>query len=439
MSQRKFDVMVISAFGRGHWPAVELAGAGFKVAMINVSESIGRWTPEDWEGPFGLFHESTWSSSKLARLTEEDYMDSIPQGLTVWLPEGPYETQGPMSYQWFGPGHEDEWQKNWLSSWYGWDASERSRQVREVKKKPFDQAWWLYLSHQLASTVFLPNAEALNHGRPLSIFSPFFIRRVSRRGFQQSLDWCVKHGVQVFPSTKIADVQLEGKQLVGVEISGTVSGALSADKYLWCMTSLETDKISDKASAKLFPDGPLKPEWSWVRSRWSWHLNDYESALPQHFVFLADLGLPWAHEYLIIAQKTVQENVWDFWVRIPDHQRFQRGYSHVLLDRMEQQIKARAPHIELKLIERNQEDLYDYQELGPSRYPVFDAMKLREFHGAKLSNVEFSSPEQWPGLNWSSRMEADQNIVNEWIEWRRIQNEKLQKKGGPVDKTLHPS
>lgn len=438
MSQRRFDVIVVSAYGRGHWPAVELAGSGFSVAMIDVSESIGRWTPEDWEGPFGLFHEASWSSSKLARITEEDYMDAIPQGLTAWLPEGPYETQGPMAYQWFGSGHTDEWQKSWLLNWSSWDANDRARQVREILKKPFKESWWLYLSHQLASTVFLPNAQALEHGRPLSIFSPFFIRRVSRRGFQQSLEWCKKHGVHVFPSTAIADVVLEGKQLAGVEVSGALSGALQADKYLWCLTSQETEKVTPQGCAKLFPDGILKPEWSWVRSRWSWDLGDYESALPQHFVFLADLGLPWAHEYMMIAQKTVQEHVWDFWVRTPDHQRFQRGYSHVLLDRIEQQIKARAPHAELKLVERNQEDLYDYQELGPSRYPVYDAMKWREFRGVKLGNIRFSSPEQWMGLDWASRMELDQEIVNEWIEWRRIQEEKAQKKGGRVDNTLHP-
>ena len=80
----KYDVTIVSAFGRGHWLAAELADNHFSVLLLDISESLGRWAPEDWEGPFGLLQNKSLTSSQNERLVEEDYHDNIPEGVVLW-------------------------------------------------------------------------------------------------------------------------------------------------------------------------------------------------------------------------------------------------------------------------------------------------------------------------------------------------------------------
>src|SRR4051794_13320435 len=91
------DVAIVSAFGRGNWLAAELADLGLKVSLVDVSEALGRWTPEDWEGPFGLLKAEFLKTSQLERLNEEDYFDSVDEGFVVWLKDGPLDLKGPLT------------------------------------------------------------------------------------------------------------------------------------------------------------------------------------------------------------------------------------------------------------------------------------------------------------------------------------------------------
>ena len=95
-----YDVAVVSAFGRGHWLAAELADAGRSVALIDVSAKMGRWAPEDWEGPFGFFRTEKLKASQVERLIEDDYHDTVDEGFVVWLKDGPIDIKGPLSSFW---------------------------------------------------------------------------------------------------------------------------------------------------------------------------------------------------------------------------------------------------------------------------------------------------------------------------------------------------
>ena len=49
------SVVLVSAFGRGHWLAANLVAEGIPVDLIDVTERMGVWPVEDTEGPFGFF------------------------------------------------------------------------------------------------------------------------------------------------------------------------------------------------------------------------------------------------------------------------------------------------------------------------------------------------------------------------------------------------
>ena len=83
------DVIIVSIFGRGDWLASEMSRAGFQVQLVDVSPSMGRWAPEDWEGPFGFFHSADLNETQVAQLFEGESVVKIPSGFCLWTDEGP--------------------------------------------------------------------------------------------------------------------------------------------------------------------------------------------------------------------------------------------------------------------------------------------------------------------------------------------------------------
>src|ERR1043166_3049127 len=78
-------VAIISIFGRGHWLATELAKAQVPVLLVDISDKMGNWEPEDAEGPFGYFEIE---KSFRERLLADELSHQPASGLTLWLEEG---------------------------------------------------------------------------------------------------------------------------------------------------------------------------------------------------------------------------------------------------------------------------------------------------------------------------------------------------------------
>ena len=62
------DVVIVSAYGRGHWLAEELVKQKWTVSLFDVTGALGDWEPEDWEGPWGFFDTSDLLPTQRARL-----------------------------------------------------------------------------------------------------------------------------------------------------------------------------------------------------------------------------------------------------------------------------------------------------------------------------------------------------------------------------------
>ncbi|MEO0335908.1 MAG: hypothetical protein AAF202_05930, partial [Pseudomonadota bacterium] len=243
---------IITAFGRGHWLAAELMSlADFEVNLVDLSENLGRWSAEDWEGPFGFFQPETITQSQLGRLSAEDYHDVNPQGFSIWLNEGPFDFKGQLTPYWLERMPALAELKDFLS-----DYSESSAKslYSAVNKERFSNTWLVHLCHQLSSTVFSSNAESAKPGRGfLPMFSTWSTRRVSRKGYQRLLDWCGDRGVRVYPKARIEDVRMSGNDLTSIEVSSeTYSGVLEADKVVWCLSQGELRQLELKLYDKIY-------------------------------------------------------------------------------------------------------------------------------------------------------------------------------------------
>ena len=92
-----YDLVVISAFGRGHWLALEFASRGWRVLLQDVTASLGDFDHRDVEGPFGLLEAADLHPSQRARLVDEGEFVQVPGGFTLWLPEGPLEFRSELT------------------------------------------------------------------------------------------------------------------------------------------------------------------------------------------------------------------------------------------------------------------------------------------------------------------------------------------------------
>lgn len=398
------DVAIFSCFGRGNWLAAELRDSGYAVTLVDVSSQLGRWTPEDWEGPFGFFQSEELLASQLARLTEEDYGDDVESGFCIWLKDGPLDLKGYHSSYLLKKHNVHQATEEYIRSYHLQSKDQQYKAKIAVNQLNYEDSWLALFSQQISATKFHDNVESLTEGSPLPLFSGYSVRRVSRRGAERSLQLLQESGVKVFAEAGLKDVQVHNKQAVGVEIESDWTGVLHAKSFVWMLTGEETAKCSERVAKILFPNGISKPEWVWVKYRFRFAENPALDSLPNKFVMLDDVNLPWTHNNVCFVQKSVVPSDVDVWMRVPEAQRFHRQYLSDLSERVIEMFKERIPKAELNLQEMPQDYLYDYNEIGPARFPVYSSVEKLKQPLTKVTNLSFSSPEQWDRLDWTGQL-----------------------------------
>ena len=421
----KNDVVIVSAFGRGNWLASRLAVEGMKVVLVDVSEHMGFWTPEDWEGPFGFFRSERLQQSQLERLIEDDPEESVDTGFTVWLKSGPIEMKGPLADFSLDTLGASKTAQGYLLRYDSLSADQRKLLQKDLVKIDFAKAWIAHLAHQFSTNALSIEKSSFSlTGEPLPIFAPFYFRRVSRHGLRRGLDLLENKGVKVFSPAKVVDIAIAKGTVEGIEIESDFSGVLFANNFLWMLSSEESERLGENVRAKFFPQGWLEPDWFWMRFG-----LDIENAvpppfLPNHFLVIEDLNLTWTHENLLCCQKSVKEGLLDVWARIPTRQRFHRTYMEDIVDRACKLLSARLS-LPVKCVRMPQDYLYDQSQIGPARFPVFSPNKLARFAPHEYENCYYDSPETWGGLDWHSQFRSQAMIAQKLINVHRPRHSDL--------------
>jgi hypothetical protein len=311
-------------------------------------------------------------------------------------------------------------------------ADKRRELLSYLKREGFDSHWLALLAHQLGSAIYSENAASLNHGRPLSLFSPWSLRRATRRGYEDSLKSYQRSGVRVLPHAQVLDVDLVENVVQGLEVRSDWSGIVRGKNLVWLLSSEESLRIHDKVSQRMFPRGAVTAEWCWLRYRVELSATAATEVLPKAFVHIGDRHLPWAHSNLIIVQKTERENAFDTWVRLPVHQRFQRQYLEGIGADIIQQLSLRLPATSVRMLDMPQEYRYDYTEVGPPRFPVFESAARRSAATFQASNVYFDGPEYWGNLDWLGQLHSQKRIEKVISQQILAQKEAIQESGSDL-------
>ncbi|MCB0351616.1 MAG: hypothetical protein KDD38_10560 [Bdellovibrionales bacterium] len=429
MIEEKQKVVIVSAFGRGNWLAAEIQSTlGCEVHLVDVTDSLGRWTPEDWEGPFGLFQTGKLSLTQNARLDEEDYADAVEEGFCVWTKSGPLDLRGSHSNYLLEKRNIGAEVQEYLSD----DGQISEKTKTELKKNimnlPFAQSWLACLAHSIAGSSYVSSIKAMSKNQPLSIFSPFSVRRASRRGVEKSWDWVRSRRVKVYSKAKVKDIFIEGSSIRSVEIESDWSGVLPADQVIWALNGLETRRLGRKFEELLFSNAVSEPDWVWLRYRIDLACPSHlQESLPMKFVLIEDLALPWTHANMQLVQKTSMRDSYDLWVRIPSGHRFQKKYIEDTAKEILEILKARLPGSEPAVVDYPQDYLYDEATLGPSRFVVYNDDRLNQIKRKNYSNIHHDSTDLCDSMDWVGQF-SHQNRVFEFIKsWKTEVDRKIEK------------
>lgn len=430
----KPNVVVVSAFGRGNWLAGEIQSSlNCDVQLVDVSESLGRWAPEDWEGPFGLLQSERTTQTQNARLDEEDYADPVEEGFCVWTKSGPFDLRGTHSpYLLEKRGVSSEVQE-YLSCFDTLTEKRKIELKRNIEKLPFQSSWLACLAHSIAGVNYTSNSAAISKNKPLPVFSPYSVRRASRRGVEKSWDWLRAQGVKTYTKAKIQDISILGQQIQGVEIQSDWSGVLRADQLIWSLSGLETKRLGAKFEQMLFSDVVVEPDWVWVRYRFDLGKTELSESLPMKFVVIEDLALPWTHANLQLIQKTSARDNYDIWARIPAMHRFQKQYlenvGQEIIDILKKRLPASEPHI----LDYPQDYLYDEVVLGPARFYLYNENRLDKIKRKFYKNIHHDSSDLVENLDWTDQFSHQRDVfgfLKSWkLEWdKKIEKQKLKER-----------
>lgn len=405
-------VVVLSAFGRGHWLAAALAQEGIKTTLIDVTSKLGVWPSEDIEGPFGFFRTERISESKMERIYADDSFAEATNGFTVWLKEGPIEFKGPLT--------RFKLEKSALTNdviEFILDGSV-TKIPKSVQQLSFSESWLVDLAHQWASSTYMPSAKGYLRGKSLPLGSSFFVRGATRSGLEKSLKWVETKGVEVIRPEEVFDISFgQGKTINGIELRGDRQGLLHTEQMIWMLSSEETYFLNEKIGKYLFPEGSLESEWCWVRYRVGLQECFERNSLPLHTVVIDDVFSPWTHENFVVLQRTAVEDQFDVWMRIPTVQRFNKEYLTMRSTRMNAHLTERMPLSEPQVLSYPQEYYYTYAQLGAPRFVLFSEKQQGQRAPKKFKNLHLDGPEVWPQYSWESYFECHQEVRGQILTW----------------------
>lgn len=369
-------VFVVGCYGRGLWLAQNIAKKNISVAYYDVSDQMGHWSPDDWEGPFGFFRHEAATEDLVSYWSSWEPPEDIPLGCSVLFNDLPFNAKSQIAQH-------------------------------ALEQFPEKKVSLNCMAQSLASI------EISENSKPKSSFvsefhwgAPFSYRRRTRLGLQRGFEQASESGVEVLNQAKLIDVSLASKARLGsFEIHRERSEAISLkpeDQLVWCLSAEETQFLIPESYKKIFKDEISQPLWFWARFRLRLEFNSsWVSSLPPYFFMTDDLDSLWVRENLIVFRQASSADQWDCWVRLPVAQRFNSHYLKVQSERLESRIKERLKNVQAQVIEWPQESRYTWHEVGPPTHPVW-SQAPRSFEN-QFVNVHFCGIESCGAHDFEAR------------------------------------
>ena len=397
------DILIVDLYGRGHWLASECQKKGYDVAVLDFTSLMGTWSIEDMEGPFGVFGSKKHAPSQINRLANEGPLTLSDRGYVIWLKTGPLEMKGPLGNLQLQKAQIPHVVTEYLRNNH--PSSKLSDFLSQIKHLSFKQSWLAHFAHQVSSSVLMENTKGTSFGSSLPLMSSFYYRKLYKRKDKQNLPNLI------YPSLSKTHTVLYAEKSLLEYIQYQKDKQVKANCIVWMLSSEETHFCFGDSADVLFPKGIMIPSWYWTRYRMSFEKSDILENLPDHFVMLEDIYLPWTHDNMVIVQKTANETMIDTWIRLPYTQRFEKDYVENYGQRIKKSLQERIPECNLHIQDGPKELTENPHQIGPSIFTIYDLKERQRLKRTSLKNVVFEGPEVWTSLGWDGQFYSNKNTL----------------------------
>lgn len=419
-------ITLVSAYGRAHWLAKELATHGYKVSLIDVTEKLGIRSPELWENPFGVFHSQRINNSQKAWLSDSTMVD-LKKGFTLLLPTGPVEFLGPLKNHFFKKMNFETMAQNILKA--STSSEDRKTLVSQILETSFADWWGYYFAYNCASTKYQHNFKSfLNGGVPLPILDNWSLRLTTRRSFDVDLENLGDRGVRIIKNESVLGIEKEGRKIKSLKLTGDI---IAADNYFFFLSQEEIQYLNKDIAVALFQNNLIRPQWYWSKYRILVKPTWVSDSFPKAFV-MVDPFLPWSHHEMIVVHRGSMMDEFNLWVRIPYQRRFDMDYLKKIGERIQIKFLEKCPQTMMKDFELPVEFGASSISMGPPPFPVFDTEALKASSTPTFDNSKVSGPEQWDRLDWESVLSYQNEIFNN-IQMSSKTTEKVRRRGRDLE------
>lgn len=396
-----FDLVCLSAYGRGNWIATELASRGWNVSLVDVTAQLGRPTWEDVEGPFGLLETDDSIPAHAKSLADGGELVPVPGGFTMWLPDGPLELRSELTTFLVRARSLSTEAETYVHEAKP-GAGDGAR--RGLSRLMYSRNWFAQFAHVFSAHGHSENHVALQNGGVASpLFAPFSIRRASAAGHERALDVAARAGVTVRKNAKVRDVRLgTGALIEGAEIE--FDGGQGFEKGRAFLNTLSLDEtILMGGGLGLYPKGAPKAVWSWERVRFSLDApRSVRAALPNWVVVIDDVDLAWTRANMFVVRRTPACDALDVWVKVPTWMRDEAPAFAAVVNDVAASLRKRLPTAKITVgsLERDARVLWPVYESNDTEIVVL-----------KSKNLFFSAPGVWASCDWLGRFRHETDIV----------------------------
>lgn len=411
----KSEVVLVSAYGRGESLASDLVCRGLSVSLLDLSAALGDRLLPDLEGPFPIVRPNPLLPSHLEWLMLQDFPE-IPNGLSIWLKNGPIELRGDLA--------------TFFNRKYPF--LEVYRDVFEKNEKldpalPFDDSWLVHFAASFANHNLRSATEFPIGTESFPLHQSLQIPLLQSDRFAKTKQDLKALGVQVIDANSISDAKVEFRKLVSVTIETKSELNLEGQYWVWMLTTEETQSLSRAVAEKLFPQ-VIPADWAWRRFQMHGRRSILVEIVPPYAILLKDIHFPWVSDNLVILKRRTPE-LSDVWVRLPHQASTDQEQIHKFSEKLKNGLQERFPHDAFEL---------EIPWIGGSPlYPLFETASLKKFEAPIYRNLIFEGAEVLPRLDWSGRFQVQTKTLVKLQNLRAQDTKQDSKKDKPSDQEIH--
>lgn len=346
---KRFDVILLTAFGKGYRLARDLAFDGLSVGWVDLTPRSGLRS-KDWAPPFVTSVHSDATDLDRRQFLQDHNLRVVPEGFSLWSGEYSLSTGGEISqYQWERLGQPGVYR--FLKE----PVSPSHALAQRPELGAFKDHWFLHLASLFNKSHWTVNAvtgtgratDSTNeNGSALGSFKNgrraggFF--RGSVRHFPVNHDFFGEHFVSEVDHSlikkreqdlKVFGVKILKPQVMGLRFcDGEFSIALEeaaqiqSKSLVHFLTSEEIHALDPTFYRQVYRGEAPESHWHWQRFVLSGHLSVSQESLPPWLTLLEQWDLPWQEDNFLILRTQGDLSQWSLWspvqTRKMDHARY---------------------------------------------------------------------------------------------------------------------